>query len=175
MIAPLDLAQLLPHSGRMVMIDRVSHWDPDSIVCTSTRHLDPTNPLRGRRGLAAVCGLEFGAQAMAIHGSLVAARSAVHSAGAPRFGMIIAANQLAWSSPLLDDAGDQLTIRAWRLFGSDNQIVYGFALDGRVAGLVTGRASVILAAPADGVPADGVPPDGLPPHGVPPDRATGAG
>jgi predicted hotdog family 3-hydroxylacyl-ACP dehydratase len=144
---PPDLVGLRPQSGRMVMIDRVDQWDQDSIVCTSTRHLDPTNPLRGRGGLAAVCGLEFGAQAMAIHGSLVALRSAARSTAAPRSGMIIAANQLAWSSPLLDDAGALLTIRAWRLFGSDSQIVYGFALDGRVAGLVTGRASVILGQP----------------------------
>ena len=64
--------------------------------------------------------------------------------------MIIAANEMRWTSDMLDAAGPMLTIRAWRLFGSDNQIVYGFALDGARADLVTGRASVVLAAPGHG-------------------------
>jgi len=141
-----SVAGLLPHSGRMLMIDRVRHWDDASIVCESARHLDPANPLRRGGALPAACGLEFGAQAMAIHGRLIAARCAPSPAAA-RFGMIIAANDMRWSRDVLDAAGPLLTIRAWRLFGSDNQIVYGFALDGTVADLVSGRASVVLAAP----------------------------
>jgi predicted hotdog family 3-hydroxylacyl-ACP dehydratase len=144
--AVADVAGLLPHTGRMLMIDRVHRWDDAAIVCESARHLDPANPLRRAGGLPAVCGLEFGAQAMAIHGRLVASGSAAPQ-GAARFGMIIAANELRWKHDLLDAAGPLLTIRAWRLFGSDNQIVYGFALDGREPDLVCGRASVVLAAP----------------------------
>ena len=131
---------LLPHTGAMRMIAAVAHWDAEAIECVAHSHRDPANPLRIDGRLPAACGLEYGAQAMAIHGSLVAGRDAK-----PRVGLLVAAHELVWRVARLDTIGGALTVRARRLLGSAQQVAYEF--DVLVAGrsLVSGRASVMLA------------------------------
>lgn len=75
---PLDQAvirTLIPHAGAMCLLDAVSAWDEDTITCLTTRHRDPTHPLRRDDHLAALHAFEYGAQAAAVHGSLCAHRS----------------------------------------------------------------------------------------------------
>lgn len=135
------LEELLPHAGRMRLIDRVVECDADRIVCEADSHRGPDHPLAIDGVLAAVCGLEYGAQAMAIHGALVSAGER------PRVGFLVAGRELAWSAPRLDTLPAPLTIEARREFGGDNQVSYAFAL--RAAGheVMRGRASVVLRAP----------------------------
>lgn len=134
------LEALLPHVGAMRMIEAVVRWDDEEIECRAHSHRDPSNPLRVDGALPAACGLEYGAQAMAIHGSLVAGRDAK-----PRVGLLVAAHELAWRVARLDTVTGALTIRARRLLGSAQQVAYEFdVLDGGRS-LVSGRASVMLA------------------------------
>jgi predicted hotdog family 3-hydroxylacyl-ACP dehydratase len=131
---------LLPHVGAMRMITAVVHWSEEDIECLAESHRDPANPLWIDRRLPAVCGLEYGAQAMAIHGALVAGR-----ATKPRAGLLVAAHELLWRVARLDTIAGALTIRARRLLGSSQQVAYEFdVLDGGRS-LVSGRASVMLA------------------------------
>ena len=52
----MTLAELLPHAGAMVLLDRVIAWDEAGALCAATAHLDSTNPLRRGRMLPAICG-----------------------------------------------------------------------------------------------------------------------
>jgi predicted hotdog family 3-hydroxylacyl-ACP dehydratase len=142
--ATLDRAAIgarIPHRGSMCLLDRVTEWDESRIRCIATGHRDPANPLwRGGR-LSAVCGIEYAAQAMAVHGALCADRA---GAQAPKSGLLASARGVEWTVPRLDDAGDELQVEAERRSGGGNTVLYGFtlAVDGRV--LLTGRAAVIL-------------------------------
>ena len=72
---PIDKAaiqQLIPHAGTMCLIDSVSGWDVSRIDCTSDSHRHPDHPLRRDGRLAALHAFEYGAQAAAIHGGLLA-------------------------------------------------------------------------------------------------------
>ena len=53
------IAKLLPHAGRMCLLDRVLHWDERSIRCAAVSHRDADHPLRGATGLATLAGIEY--------------------------------------------------------------------------------------------------------------------
>ena len=61
-----EIALLIPHAGRMVLLDEIVAWDADRIVAHSTMHRDRGNPLVVAGELSSVCGVEFAAQAMAV-------------------------------------------------------------------------------------------------------------
>lgn len=142
-LKPRDLLpqDLLPHQGRMCLIDRVVVYDEAHIVCEASSHRAPDHPLALDGALPAACGLEYGAQAMAIHGALLAARGEK-----PRVGYIVAAHELCWTVVRLDDLPAPLTIEARREFGSENQVSYAFTLRADTLEVMTGRASVVLSA-----------------------------
>ncbi|MCY7388737.1 MAG: 3-hydroxylacyl-ACP dehydratase, partial [Burkholderiales bacterium] len=61
------IAARVPHTGRMCLLDRVLQWDAHAIRCSATSHRDPDNPLREAGGLAMLAGIEYAAQAAAVH------------------------------------------------------------------------------------------------------------
>jgi predicted hotdog family 3-hydroxylacyl-ACP dehydratase len=61
----------IPHSGAMRLLDAVVFWDERSIVCAASSHAAPENPLRDNGALSSVHALEYAAQAIAVHGSLL--------------------------------------------------------------------------------------------------------
>lgn len=71
LVARDEICTLIPQSGRMCLFDGVQGWDTEAILCLSSTHLTSDNPLRKRGRLAAVHGLEYGAQAAAVHGRLL--------------------------------------------------------------------------------------------------------
>src|SRR5712691_8494272 len=56
----------------MCLLDEVLEWDAVRIRCRSATHRAASNPLRAHGRLGAACGIEYAAQAMAIHGALIA-------------------------------------------------------------------------------------------------------
>ncbi len=133
----------------MRLIDRVVSHDDLSIVCESESHRAADHPLAIEGVLSIACGLEYGAQAMAIHGALLAG-SAPDSPGplesAARHGYLVAAFDLTWSVERLDQCPSPLTIEAVREFGSDNQVAYRFELSAAGESIMRGRAAVVLSA-----------------------------
>ncbi|HEX4195016.1 MAG TPA: phosphotransferase, partial [Stellaceae bacterium] len=73
MIDRAEIATLIPHAGKMCLLDRVIAWDEQRIACQSTAHRDPDNPLRKDGRLGVLAAIEFAAQAMAAHGRLAGA------------------------------------------------------------------------------------------------------
>src|SRR5256884_3247493 len=79
---PLDrqwIEQHIAHKGRMCLLDEVLSWDAARIRCRSATHRSADNPLRLHGRLGAACGIEYAAQAMAVHGALIAASAPLAS------------------------------------------------------------------------------------------------
>jgi predicted hotdog family 3-hydroxylacyl-ACP dehydratase len=134
-----EIARLIPHAGGMCLLDQVLSWS-ERMICASTgTHRDEHNPLRCRGRLPAVCGIEYAAQAMAIHGSLVF----MHS-GKPRTGYLVSARDVVWHSPHLDDLEDDLIIHAEQLMGDARGALYRFSIEHRDAKVSSGSLMVVL-------------------------------
>ncbi|MEO8278602.1 MAG: hydroxymyristoyl-ACP dehydratase [Ideonella sp.] len=136
----MGIAAMVPHSGRMCLLERMCHWSADAIHCSAISHRDAANPLRSPAGLLAPCAVEYAAQAMALHGRLVARRS-----GPPQGGYIAAVRGVQWVVPFLHDIAGDLQIHAERLAGDGQVVSYHFHVDD-VTGrrLAEGRATVVL-------------------------------
>lgn len=133
------IATLIPHAGAMCLLDRVVHWSATSIRCLSRRHMAEDNPLRSRARLGAICGVEFAAQAMALHGRLCAGL-----ADASRHGYLASVRQVTCRCDRLDAYATDLTIEAERLAGDERQAMYQFALRCNEVELLSGRAAVVM-------------------------------
>jgi predicted hotdog family 3-hydroxylacyl-ACP dehydratase len=133
------IASRIPHQGKMCLLDRVDAWDAQSVRCIASSHRAPDNPLRSHGRLAAPCGIEYAAQAMAVHGALLAREQT-----APRSGFLASVRNAILHVGRLDDIAADLMVQA-ELFSSDgNNVLYDFSVraDGRV--LLEGRAAVIM-------------------------------
>lgn len=144
------IAAHIPHQGRMCLLDGVASWDDGRIECQATSHLDPANPLRhdGRLGIAN--GIEYAAQAMAVHGALLAG-----DAKRPAAGFLTSVRGVRWHRERLDDLDGPLTVRAERLSGNEANILYSFSLHCAGRLLLEGRASVMLDAGDKSISFDG--------------------
>ena len=140
LIGRSQLTQMIPHAGAMCLLDGVRAIDATHIVCTATSHRDAANPLRRRGQLAAICGVEYAAQAMAAHGAWACA-----SAGGSRRGMFASLREVAWSCARLDQIDEELTIEAELDADDGRTAAYRFALKAGEALLLRGRATVVFA------------------------------
>jgi predicted hotdog family 3-hydroxylacyl-ACP dehydratase len=162
---PLDrtwIEQHIPHKGRMCLLDGVLSWDAGRIRCRSATHRASDNPLRSHGRLGAACGIEYAAQAMAVHGALVAASaplgrtvggSARGSIGAV-LGYLASVRNVAIYVARLDDLEADLVAAAHRITGDGRTVLYEFSVWHDRQPLITGRASIVFNA-AFGVPAAG--------------------
>lgn len=137
------IAQRIPHSGSMCLLERLESWDADAIHCSTTTHRQADNPLRTAGGLLAPNAIEYAAQAMALHGGLLAAEGSLPSAG-----FLASARNVRLAVARLDDIDGALQVQARRLSGDERQILYEFAVkDGNGRMLAEGRAVVVLNTP----------------------------
>ena len=135
-----EICARIPHAGRMCLLERVQDWDETCIHCLATSHRDADNPLRSRDRLPAVCGIEYAAQAMALHVGLRAASAAVK----PTLGMLAAVRDLQLAVARLDDVSDDLHIHARRLSGDETGFIYEFDIKADDDALMSGRIVVKL-------------------------------
>lgn len=126
----------------MCLLEAVLEWDARRIVCRATSHRDPANPLRVAGRLPAACGIEYGAQAMAVHGALLDAQHAPRARG-----FLASVRAVKLRAARLDDVAGPLRVSAERLGGEDHLILYAFSVAGDAGELLGGRAAVVLAAP----------------------------
>ena len=139
---PLDRAWIaahIPHSGAMCLLDEVVRWDEETIECVATSHGDPLNPLRRHGRLGAVCGVEYAAQAMAVHGAVLGVQS-----GRPRAGFLASVRGVEMHVERLDTFDGPLAVTAERISGDTDNILYRFTVRCGARTLLEGRAAVIL-------------------------------
>jgi len=103
------LGRLIPHAGDMCLLEAVEEWTGDWIRCRTACHRWVRNPLRREGRLDAIHALEIGAQAVAVHGSLVGAGEAGAS---PALKYLAGIRELSLVSAPLDRIPEDLFITA---------------------------------------------------------------
>jgi predicted hotdog family 3-hydroxylacyl-ACP dehydratase len=158
----------IPHRGSMCLLDEVIEWDAQHIRCRSGTHRLPDHPLRSQGRLGVACGIEYAAQAMAVHGALLGGALASSSGadGAPRSGAVAGAAGAAGAAAKdrpeagflaslrdvrlhvlrLDDVAADLICEAVLVAGDDGSALYEFALrsEAQPQRFLSGRATVIF-------------------------------
>jgi predicted hotdog family 3-hydroxylacyl-ACP dehydratase len=132
---------MIPHAGAMHLLDGVLSWDADRIRCLSRTHHDRQNPLRMDGQLSALCGIEYAAQAMAIHGVL-----AGNVGSRPRTGYLASLREVSCRGTRLDDLEGDLIVEAKRLMGEESHVIYSFEVGVGDIEVLRGRAAVVLEA-----------------------------
>lgn len=143
MSGPIDhawIAAHIPHKGSMSLLDSVESWDAAKILCRAVSQCSPGNPLRYRNRLGIANGIEYAAQALAVHSALLSGDTPT-----PAAGYLASVRNVDWHSHYLDDVGPELIIRAERLSVFNLMVLYSFSLhDDADRLLLSGRASVLL-------------------------------
>ncbi|MCW7536441.1 hydroxymyristoyl-ACP dehydratase [Aquabacterium sp. A7-Y] len=137
------IAALIPHAGRMCLLERLLAWDATTIRCEAVSHTAPDHPLRSASGLLSSAAIEYAAQAMALHGALLARAAG----GTARPGFLASARGVQFHRLRLDDLDGPLEVEATRQAGDERQILYAFCVRHAGRPVADGRAAVVLNTP----------------------------
>ncbi len=140
MLPKTDWAPLIPHAGTMCLLDAVQAWDASKIHAVSAGHARVDHPLRGSQGLHAVQLAEYGAQAMAVHGALLARSRGIE---AVRPGRLVSLRDVQLFEEYVDRLDGHLDVHAECLYADDGGAQYAFRVEHRGRLLASGRAAVI--------------------------------
>lgn len=133
------IAKVIPHTGNMCLLDGVLECDTQRIRCISSTHRDAYNPMRCGNELPTLCGIEYAAQAMAIHGAWNAQFDKK-----PRAGYLAAVRDVSCGTMRLDNLIDDLVIDAEKLMGDETRVIYQFSIHAGTAKIMSGRATAVL-------------------------------
>lgn len=140
MIGRAAILSMVPHAGAMCLWDAVDHWDDAGVILRSAGHRDPSHPLRSDGRLRAIHLCEYGAQAMAVHGGLLAR---ARGGSAPP-GMLVALRGVALHADRIDGLPGELVGTAQVLAQGAASQQYHFAIHHHGRLLAEGRAAVML-------------------------------
>lgn len=134
-----EIEALIPQQGDMCLLDGVEFCDGQRIICSTMLHRAMTNPLRTQGHLSSLHGIEFAAQAMAVHGGLTAPER-----DRPRVGLLLSARDCVFHRPRLDDIAGPLAVLAELLGNHEHTRLYRFRITAQDENVVDGRAAVML-------------------------------
>ena len=140
MLSHEQIEALIPHKGSMCLWQAVSAWDEQRISLRAIGHVDPAHPLRSNGRLHALHLCEYGAQAMAVHGGLLA----LQGAAPVRRGFLVALRGIELHCMRIDDLAGELACCAELLVQSEASQQYGFRIEHGGTCLAEGRAAVML-------------------------------
>ena len=124
----------------MCLLDTVEAWDQQRIQCRAHSHRAADNPLRAYGRLGAACGIEYAAQAMAVHGALLAPIDRPSA----RVGYLVSVRGTRLQVRRLDDIADDLMVEAASITRSENNMLYQFSISAMGRLLLEGRAAIVL-------------------------------
>ena len=130
---------LIPHRGTMCLIDFVVDWGDQNIRARSESHRRADNPLRSDGMLRSVHLCEYAAQAMALHGGLLAQRNG--TVAAP--GLLVSLRAVRLHGSRIDDLPHALDIHAEKLLDGGSSWQYAFRIEHDGVVLAEGRAAVL--------------------------------
>ncbi|QIK80941.1 phosphotransferase [Lysobacter sp. HDW10] len=134
------IEDLIPHKGGMCLWQNVEAFDDEHVMLSTNSHKDSDNPLRSEGELRAIHLCEYGAQAMAVHGGLLA-----RAGGEARKGYLVALRGVDIRVPRLDTLHGALQCEARLLMNSASSQQYAFRLLHEAECIAEGRAAVMLA------------------------------
>jgi predicted hotdog family 3-hydroxylacyl-ACP dehydratase len=138
-----QIAQLIPHAGRMCLLAGVRSWDASRIRCTATSQSQADNPLRSASGLLASAAIEYAAQAAAVHGALN--ERAAGRTAAP--GYLASARAVRLHRLRLDELSGAMDVEAEQLAADGRQLLYAFTVLHAGQPVADGRLAVVLDTP----------------------------
>jgi predicted hotdog family 3-hydroxylacyl-ACP dehydratase len=141
------IAARIPHTGRMCLLERVVVWDENGIRCAALSHRDADNPLRDAGGLRVWSGIEYAAQAAAVHGALLNANAK------PRSGVLAALRNVHAACEWLDQIDGELMIDATLLHRDPAGGIYSFEVQADDKLLLSGQFTLMF--PGTSQKADG--------------------
>ncbi|MBU2885728.1 hypothetical protein KO507_08135 [Gilvimarinus agarilyticus] len=138
-----NIEQLLPHAPPMVLLDSIIEHSETHILCQSNSHLAPDNPLRTGDTLSVYAGIEYAAQAMAVHTRLSGQNTAD---AAPRKGVIAVASKLQAAVKTLDAIHYPLDIRTDIIAQTADSTLCSFTLEAKGTVILQGQLTAMLVA-----------------------------
>ena len=139
LIGQTEIRALIPHAGDMCLLAGVTRWDATQIACIAQSHRNAANPLARDGKVGALCGIEFAAQAMAVHGGLTGLVGQ-----RPRAGLLVSVRDVEAKVEYLSDYSEDLQIEAEQLMSEHSSVCYSFTLHAGQKELLRGRATVVL-------------------------------
>ncbi len=139
LIGQTQIRALIPHAGAMCLLAGVTRWDTTQITCIAQSHRDINNPLARNGKVGALCGIEFAAQAMAVHGGLTGVVGQ-----RPRAGLLVSVRDVVAKVEYLSDYTEDMLIDAEQLMSEQSSVCYNFTLHAGEVELLRGRAIVVL-------------------------------
>lgn len=140
-----DIARRIPHAGRMSLLHALHRWDGDTLVCSAVNHTANDHPLRTPHGLLTPTAIEYAAQAMALHGGLIAERE--QPGAAPTPGFLASVRNVRMHVERLDTLTSPLTVTVTRQAAQGASILYSFVVAADAQAVIDGRATVVLNTP----------------------------
>ncbi len=124
----------------MCLLHEVIHSNDTSLTAIATSHLDADNPLRVNGTIASINGVEYAAQAMAVHGSLLSDTA--------QSGYIATIRNIEIKTPFLSDnmspTTEALIIKVEQLMSNENGFTYQFDITCEQESLISGKITVFL-------------------------------
>lgn len=131
----------------MCLLDHVVSWDSERMSAIAHSHLQTGNPLRAHNLLGAANGIEYAAQAMAVHSALLATSlSGMQDMARPTAGFLASVRNTVLHVTRLDDIAEALQIEVTCTHSEPSLILYQFSVRGLDSQkpLLDGRATIII-------------------------------
>lgn len=135
------ILKLIPHQGVSCLLDSVVECDAERIVCQTASHLDADNPLRREGVLSPLALIEYGAQAMAVHASLLAQAAGGHTGAR----LLVSAQGVGFDCEDAALLAAPLMIHAQRKLADAGGALYGFEVFSAGRRCAWGRLGVLRA------------------------------
>ena len=133
-------SQLIPHAGSMCLLEQVVSWDQQGVVCSTQSHRSLENPLRSNEQLNAIHAVEYGAQAVAVHGGLLAHEKDE----AIKPGYLAALRQIQLHCSRLDNIQSMLVVEATQLLSDAGNLMYSFTVTADDQPVANGRVTIVV-------------------------------
>ena len=135
----IDIGDLLPHRGSARMLERVVRWDDTHLVAVTSTHRAAMNPLMHDGRLASVHLIEYGAQAMALHGAL----RSIAAGSTPQSALLVAVRDFTASRDYVHDLDGEIEIIARELLSTATGWQYSFEVRHGDMLVASGRVAAI--------------------------------
>ncbi|HUA78989.1 MAG TPA: phosphotransferase [Dyella sp.] len=132
----------IPHAGSMALIDAVVDWSETTIHAIGERYAPEQHPLRSESGLHVVHLIEYGAQATAVHGALLAS---AQGEARLRAGRLVSVRDVRFAVEYIDLSEGRLDIHADRFHADDRGAQYTFNVGQNGKLYASGRVTVMYA------------------------------
>jgi len=138
-----EIRELVPHSGAMLLLDRVLSADAENLCAEVAIHAGSVFYDAGSAGVGSWVGIEYMAQAIAAHAGYMA-----RLAGAPvRIGFLLGARRYEAQLPLFVD-GSVLQVHVQQALQGENGLG-AFECRIEMAGAVLAQATITVFQPED--------------------------